>query len=91
MKNIDVVRTILRLTGQDENLIRFVADRPGHDKRYAMNFDLAAKELGFAPSVSFAQGMERTIAWYQANSVWLDEVQSGAYLTFMDRWYKERT
>jgi dTDP-glucose 4,6-dehydratase len=91
MPNLEVVRTILRLTGQNDTLIRFVADRPGHDRRYAMNFDLAARELGFAPSVSFAQGMERTIAWYQANSVWLDEVQSGAYLKFMDRWYKERT
>jgi dTDP-glucose 4,6-dehydratase len=91
MPNLEVVRTILRLTGQTDTLIRFVADRPGHDRRYAMNFDLAARELGFAPSVTFAEGMERTIAWYQANSVWLDEVQSGAYLKFMDRWYKERS
>lgn len=90
MPNLEVVRTILRLTGQNDTLIRFVTDRPGHDRRYAMNFDLAARELGFAPSVTFAEGMERTIAWYQANSVWLDEVQSGAYLKFMDRWYKER-
>ncbi|GAB6125160.1 dTDP-glucose 4,6-dehydratase [Humidesulfovibrio idahonensis] len=90
MPNIEVVRTILRLTAQNDTLIRFVTDRPGHDRRYAMNFDLAASELGFAPSVTFAEGMERTIAWYQANSVWLDEVQSGAYLKFMDRWYKER-
>ncbi|MGE4263443.1 MAG: dTDP-glucose 4,6-dehydratase [Desulfovibrio sp.] len=91
MPNLEVVRTILRLTGQNDTLIRFVTDRPGHDRRYAMNFDLAARELGFAPSVTFAEGMERTIAWYQANSVWLDEVQSGAYLKFMDRWYKERS
>ncbi len=90
MPNIEVVRTILKLTGQNEALIRFVTDRPGHDRRYAMNFDLAARELGFAPSVSFAQGMARTIAWYQANAEWLDEVQSGAYLTFMETWYKER-
>jgi dTDP-glucose 4,6-dehydratase len=90
MPNIEVVRAILRLTGQDESLIRFVADRPGHDRRYAMNFDLAARELGFAPSVTFAEGMARTVAWYQANSVWLDEVKSGAYRSFMDKWYKER-
>ena len=90
MPNIEVVRTILRLTGQDEGLIRFVTDRPGHDHRYAMNFDLAAAELGFAPGVSFAQGMERTIAWYRANPDWLTEVQSGEYLKFMDSWYKER-
>ena len=90
MPNIEVVRTILRLTGRDDSLIRFVTDRPGHDRRYAMNFGLAAAELGFAPSVSFAEGMARTIAWYQANGAWLTEVQSGAYLTFMDSWYKER-
>jgi len=90
MENIEVVRTILRLTGRDDSLIRFVTDRPGHDRRYAMNFDLAASELGFAPSVTFAQGMARTIAWYQANPDWLSEVQSGAYLTFMESWYKER-
>jgi len=90
MPNIEVVRAVLRLTGRDESLVRFVTDRPGHDRRYAMNFDLAARELGFAPSVTFAQGMERTIAWYQANSVWLDEVQSGAYRSFMDKWYKGR-
>ena len=90
MPNLDVVRTILRLTGQDEGLIRYVTDRPGHDRRYAMNFDLAAAELGFAPSVSFAEGMERTIAWYRANPDWLSEVQSGQYLKFMDSWYRGR-
>ncbi|MBU1230081.1 MAG: dTDP-glucose 4,6-dehydratase [Proteobacteria bacterium] len=90
MPNIEVVRAILRLTGRDDTLIRFVTDRPGHDRRYAMNFDLAARELGFAPSVSFSQGLERTIAWYQANPAWLEEVQSGAYLTFMQSWYKGR-
>ncbi len=90
MPNLDVVRTILRLTGQDEGLIRYVTDRPGHDRRYAMNFDLAAAELGFAPSVSFAEGMERTIAWYRANPDWLSEVQSGEYLKFMDSWYRGR-
>ena len=90
MPNIEVVRTILRLTGRDDSLIRYVTDRPGHDRRYAMNFELAAKELGFAPSVTFAQGMERTIGWYKANAAWLEEVQSGAYLAFMVTWYKER-
>ena len=90
LPNIKVVRTILRLTGRDESLIRHVTDRPGHDRRYAMNFDLAARELGFAPGVSFAEGLERTIAWYRANPDWLAEVQSGAYRTFMDSWYKER-
>jgi dTDP-glucose 4,6-dehydratase len=90
LPNLEVVRTILRLTSQDEGLIRHVTDRPGHDRRYAMNFDLAARELGFAPSVSFAKGMARTIAWYRANPDWLSEVQSGEYLKFMDSWYRGR-
>ncbi len=90
MPNIEVVRLILKLTGKDESLIGYVKDRPGHDRRYAMNFDLAARELGFAPSVTFAQGLERTVDWYKQNAPWLEEVQSGAYLKFMERWYGGR-
>lgn len=88
--NIDVVKTILRTLGKDESMIRFVTDRPGHDRRYAMDFELARRELGFEPSVDFAEGMSRTLAWYQENASWLHDVQSGAYLEFMKQWYGER-
>ncbi|MGE4556669.1 MAG: dTDP-glucose 4,6-dehydratase [Desulfovibrionaceae bacterium] len=90
MANIDVVKAILRRTGQPESLIRFVADRPGHDRRYAMNFDKARKELGFEPAMDFETGLDKTVEWYDNNPAWLESVQSGAYREFMDQWYKER-
>jgi len=89
--NINVVRTLLAVLGKPESLITYVTDRPGHDKRYAMDYSLAAHELGFAPTVDFATGLRRTIEWYEANSDWLARVQSGEYRNFMDRWYEERT
>jgi len=88
--NINVVKTILHILGKPESLISFVADRPGHDKRYAMDFSLAKQELGFSPSVDFAQGMKETIAWYEKNAKWLEAVQNGSYRNFMKDWYKER-
>ncbi len=90
MANIEVVKAILGRAGKPESLIRFVADRPGHDRRYAMNFDKARRELGFEPSVDFETGLDRTVQWYQDNPAWLDSVQSGAYREFMNQWYKER-
>ncbi len=88
--NMQVVEAILRLCGKPKSLIRLVADRPGHDRRYAMDYSLAAAELGFAPSVSFEAGLERTLAWYAARPEWVAGVISGAYRTFMQEWYGER-
>ena len=88
--NIEVVKTILRLTGKSEDLITFVTDRPGHDRRYAMAFERSTAELGWTPLYTFEQGMAETLSWYQANGVWLDEVQSGAYRQFMESWYAQR-
>lgn len=89
--NIGVVRTLLAILGKPESLITHVTDRPGHDKRYAMDFSLASRELGFAPTLSFKDGLKKTLAWYEANTEWLAQVQSGEYQTFMDTWYKERS
>lgn len=89
--NIDVVKTLLHATGKPESLITYVADRPGHDQRYAMDYSLAARELGFAPTLDFKTGLERTIHWYETNQQWLEQVQSGEYRTFMDSWYEERS
>ena len=88
--NLDVVRAVLSYCGKPESLIRFVKDRPGHDRRYAMNFSLAQRELGFAPSLTFEEGLRATLAWYGANRSWVDGVTSGSYLTFMQDWYGER-
>lgn len=88
--NIDVVRTLLQLVGKPETLIRHVTDRPGHDRRYAMDFSVAASELGYAPRYDFERGLAETVAWYEANGAWLEAVMSGAYREFMQRWYGER-
>lgn len=88
--NIQVVAAILDLLGKPHSLIRYVQDRPGHDRRYAMDFSLAARELGFSPSVTFEQGLGETIQWYEDNREWLRRVQDGSYRDFMDAWYGER-
>lgn len=88
--NLQVVRGILRILGKPESLITYVKDRPGHDRRYAMDFSLAARELGFAPSLDFEQGLAKTIDWYLGNREWLAKVQDGSYRQFMDQWYGER-
>ena len=90
MPNIEVVRTLLRLLGKPESLIRHVTDRPGHDRRYAMDYSLAATMLGYAPKWNFAQGIEATVAWYRDNASWVANVTSGAYLEFMKSWYAQR-
>ncbi|MCJ2164071.1 MULTISPECIES: dTDP-glucose 4,6-dehydratase [unclassified Pseudodesulfovibrio] len=89
--NLHVVRTLLSILGKPESLITHVTDRPGHDKRYAMDFSLAQKELGFAPTLDFTEGLAKTLGWYEANTTWLEQVQSGEYRTFMDSWYEERS
>jgi dTDP-glucose 4,6-dehydratase len=77
--NIDVTRTILGLCGKTESLIRYVTDRPGHDRRYAINCDKAESELGWRPTVSFEHGLADTVAWYKSHAGWIERVRSGAY------------
>ncbi len=77
--NMDVTRSVLRLTGKPENLIRHVTDRPGHDRRYAVNCAKAEAELGWSQTVTFEQGLAETVQWYKTNTRWIDRVRSGAY------------
>ncbi|AMV40777.1 dTDP-glucose 4,6-dehydratase [Planctomyces sp. SH-PL62] len=77
--NMDVTRAVLRLTGKTEALIKYVTDRLGHDRRYAVDCSKSERELGWKPTVTFEQGLEETVAWYKANAAWVDRVKSGAY------------
>jgi dTDP-glucose 4,6-dehydratase len=77
--NLDVTQAVLRLTGKPETLIRHVTDRPGHDRRYAVDCSVAEAELGWHPQVRFEEGLAETVAWYRANSWWVERVRSGAY------------
>jgi dTDP-glucose 4,6-dehydratase len=88
--NLKIVRTILQLLGKPESLMKYVQDRPGHDRRYALDSSKIQRELGWAPKVSFEEGIRRTIDWYQANSAWLDHARSGEYLKYYDRHYTNR-
>ncbi|UMY65848.1 MULTISPECIES: dTDP-glucose 4,6-dehydratase [unclassified Flavobacterium] len=86
-QNIDLVRLLCRLMdeklgrepGDSAQLISFVTDRPGHDLRYAIDATKINRELGWEPSVTFEQGLEKTIDWYLANTQWLEDIKSGAY------------
>jgi dTDP-glucose 4,6-dehydratase len=88
--NLEVVGAVLQALGKPESLIRFVKDRPGHDRRYAMDYTLAERELGFEPEYDFERGLAETVEWYSSNGDWLESVASGEYKKFMDDWYGER-
>jgi dTDP-glucose 4,6-dehydratase len=88
--NIDVVRLILEILGKPESLISYVTDRPGHDRRYAIDGALIASELGFEPRVSFEDGLRETAAWYRGNAPWWRHVRSGEYLAYYERMYGSR-
>jgi len=77
--NLDVTRTILALCGRSENLIQYVTDRPGHDRRYAINCAKAESELGWYPTIAFEDGLAATVAWYKDHAGWIERVRSGAY------------
>lgn len=90
LHNIEVTRFILKTLGKPESLIRFVADRPGHDRRYALTNDKIRAELGWTPQHSFEQAMTETIRWYQQNEWWWRKIKTGEYLEYYKRQYAER-
>jgi dTDP-glucose 4,6-dehydratase len=94
-KNIDLVKLLCKLmdtklkraTGESEQLITYVKDRPGHDLRYAIDASKINKELGWSPSVTFEQGLEKTIDWFLENEEWLANVTSGNYQNYYNDQY----
>jgi dTDP-glucose 4,6-dehydratase len=88
--NLHIVRTILRLLGRPESLIQYVKDRPGHDRRYALDSSKIRRELGWQPLVCFEDGIRRTVDWYRSNCSWLDHARSGEYRNYYDRHYTHR-
>jgi dTDP-glucose 4,6-dehydratase len=89
--NLKIIRAILRYLGKPESLIQYVLDRPGHDRRYALDSSKIQRELGWAPTVTFEEGIRKTIAWYQANPEWLAHARSGEYRHYYDRHYTNRS
>jgi len=87
MENIAIVRRLLELLGKDESLIRYVTDRPGHDRRYAIDAGHIERELGWTPAHVFEDGLEATVKWYLDNREWWEKVRSGAYRDYYETMY----
>ncbi len=90
LPNLDVVHKVLALTGKPESLIRYVTDRPGHDRRYALSSEKLMHETGWRPLTDFEDGLGRTIDWYRNNSDWVARVRSGEYRTYYEKNYGNR-
>lgn len=88
--NLEVVKTIIRELGKGEELITFVTDRPGHDRRYAIDPSKISRELGWEPTTLFDEGIKMTIGWYLDNKSWLDNVISGDYQDYYKKMYDNR-
>ena len=85
--NIEIVKLIIGTLGKSENLIKYVKDRPGHDRRYAIDNTKITTELGWEPAYTFEQGMEETIRWYLENTEWIENIASGDYANYYDKMY----
>jgi dTDP-glucose 4,6-dehydratase len=90
-ENIEVVKSLLDHLGKPHDLITYVTDRPGHDRRYAIDATKIREELGWEPRVVFEDGLGETIAWYRDNGPWLEQVRSGAYRDYYDTMYGDRS
>ena len=97
-KNIDLVKALIAVTdrllgnpeGHSLGLITYVTDRPGHDARYAIDSSKIHEELGWKPSLTFEEGLEKTVRWYLENQEWMDRVTSGDYMTYYNEMYNNR-
>ncbi len=88
--NLEVVKTILKQLGKDESLIEFVKDRPGHDRRYAIDPTKIHNELGWLPATKFVDGIKKTVNWYLNNKPWWEKIISGEYQNYYEKMYKNR-
>lgn len=90
MRNIDIVRLICNALGKSEDLITYVADRKGHDVRYAIDAAKIQNELGWQPETDFRDGIGKTIRWYLDNRSWWETILSGEYQHYYNKMYHSR-
>jgi dTDP-glucose 4,6-dehydratase len=90
-ENLAMARRLLRAIGKPETLLSYVEDRPGHDRRYALNCKKIEDELGWKPLISLDEGVRQTIHWYKSNGDWLAGVKGGEYRSYYEKYYVNRT
>lgn len=90
MSNLALTKTLLTLLDKDESSIEYVKDRPGHDRRYAVDYSKAKNELGWEPIVVFEEGLKEMIQWYKDNDDWVQRCKSGDYQNYYNSWYKNQ-
>lgn len=88
--NIEIVQTILKILDKPDSLIRYVQDRPGHDRRYAMDSAKIRADLGWTPAHTFEEAMNATVTWYLENRAWWEHIRSGEYQVYYDKLYGDR-
>ncbi len=88
--NLEIVRRLIVILGKSTDLIEFVADRPGHDRCYALNVEKLSGELAWQPAVDLEEGLRRTVEWYQKNADWMAKARSGEYQTYYEKLYSHR-
>jgi dTDP-glucose 4,6-dehydratase len=89
-ENLTMARRLLDLTGKPESLLSYVQDRPGHDRRYALDCQKIRAELGWRPGISLEVGLRQTIDWYKKNRDWVADVRAGQYLSYYEKYYDNR-
>ena len=88
--NLEVVRQVLKIMDKPESMIQFVKDRPGHDRRYAIDCSKIQREWGWKSEVDFGEGLAKTIAWYQSRQDWIQGIRDASYLSYYERMYTRR-
>jgi dTDP-glucose 4,6-dehydratase len=85
--NLDLTHTLLDLLDKPNSLIQYVKDRPGHDRRYAIDCSKAERELNWSPKVTFEQGIKETIKWYVDHTAWTEGIKNKDYLSYYEKQY----
>jgi dTDP-glucose 4,6-dehydratase len=89
-ENLDMAHRLLGLTAKPHSLLSYVADRPGHDRRYALDSKKIQTELGWKPEIPLQDGIRQTIDWYKENTKWVSDVRAGEYLSYYEKYYEDR-
>jgi dTDP-glucose 4,6-dehydratase len=90
LENLELLARLLKLLGKPPSLIKYVADRPGHDRRYALDSSKVERQLHWRPLIQLSSGLEQTVKWYAENADWVEAIRRGEYLTYYKKYYESR-